>query len=232
MKLLAIKILNALVILGSLAIIAVLSIELLSTTITLDNQEVLNWHLIVCVIFMADFWVRFSAAKRKFRYFWHNIIFFLISIPFLNIFHYIHGEISPEAYFLLRLLPLLRGAFGLAIVINFFTRSRISSLFLIYIVTIGAMTYFASLVFYSLEQGINPGVSKFSDALWWAFMDVTTVGSNIYAVTGVGRFMSVVLAGAGMMMFPIFTAYITSKFQTMVKSSSTEERASIKVEQK
>jgi hypothetical protein len=42
-------------------------------------------------------------------------------------------------------------------------------------------------------------------------MDATTVGSNIVAVTPVGRLLSVILAALGMMMFPIFTAYITSK---------------------
>jgi hypothetical protein len=41
-------------------------------------------------------------------------------------------------------------------------------------------------------------------------MNTTTVGSNIVAVTGVGQVMSVILAAAGMMMFPIFTVYVTS----------------------
>ena len=43
-----------------------------------------------------------------------------------------------------------------------------------------------------------------------AAMDATTVGSNIIAVTPVGRILSVVLAAIGMMMFPIFTVYITN----------------------
>jgi len=41
-------------------------------------------------------------------------------------------------------------------------------------------------------------------------MDVTTVGSNIIAVTVTGRVLSVLLAALGMMMFPIFTVYVTS----------------------
>ncbi len=56
-------------------------------------------------------------------------------------------------------------------------------------------------------------VHEYSDALWWAFMDVTTVGSNIYAVTPTGKILSVVLAALGMMMFPIFTVYVTSLVQ-------------------
>ena len=56
-------------------------------------------------------------------------------------------------------------------------------------------------------------VNRYTDALWWAFMDVTTVGSNIYAVTATGKTLSVVLAALGMMMFPIFTVYVTHLVQ-------------------
>lgn len=39
-------------------------------------------------------------------------------------------------------------------------------------------------------------VTDYWSAFWWAFMDVTTVGSNIYAVTPTGKILSVVLAAA------------------------------------
>lgn len=44
-----------------------------------------------------------------------------------------------------------------------------------------------------------------------------TVGSNIYAVTPTGRILSVLLAALGMMMFPIFTVYVTSLVQNANK---------------
>ena len=69
---------------------------------------------------------------------------------------------------------------------------------------------FLNLAFYVMEHGSNPLVKGYGDALWWAFMDVTTVGSNIIAVTVTGRVLSVLLAALGMMMFPIFTVYVTS----------------------
>lgn len=64
-----------------------------------------------------------------------------------------------------------------------------------------------------MEHKVNPLVTGYGDALWWAFMDVTTVGSNIIAVTATGRVLSVLLAALGMMMFPIFTVYVTSLIQ-------------------
>ena len=51
-------------------------------------------------------------------------------------------------------------------------------------------------------------------------MDVTTVGSNIYAVTSIGKILSVILAALGMMMFPIFTVYITSIVQEANKKKN------------
>ena len=49
------------------------------------------------------------------------------------------------------------------------------------------MVYFSSLIFFVIEQKVNPEVKDYNDALWWAFMDVTTVGSNIIAITPTGR---------------------------------------------
>lgn len=218
------KALDIAVILGSLLIIAVLSIELLVPTMVFGHREVLTVQLVVCLIFLSDFFVRLVVSPDKKRYLKRNFLFFLISIPFLNIIYYTQQHVSGELYFLLRLLPLIRGGYGIAIVISFLSRSRISSLFLTYVATILSFTYFASLVFFSLERGINPEVKAYGDALWWAFMNVTTVGSNIYAITTVGRIMSVVLAGAGMMMFPIFTAYIADRFKLLNSDKKAEEQ--------
>ena len=83
-----------------------------------------------------------------------------------------------------------------------------------------ATVYFSSLIFFVIEHKVNPQVTGYDDALWWAFMDVTTVGSNIYAVTPTGRILSVLLAALGMMMFPIFTVYVTSLVQNANKKKN------------
>ena len=79
----------------------------------------------------------------------------------------------------------------------------------------------------------TPLVVGYGDALWWAFMDVTTVGSNIIAVTATGRVLSVLLAALGMMMFPIFTVYVTSLIQKKNKEKDEyyEQLASEKQQQ-
>ena len=129
------------------------------------------------------------------------------------IFSYLNLNFSSETYYFLRFIPLVRSGYALAIVVGWLSYNKISSLFISYVTMLMATVYFSSLIFFVLEHAVNPMVTRYTDALWWAFMDVTTVGSNIYAVTATGKILSVVLAALGMMMFPIFTVYVTSLLQ-------------------
>ena len=110
-----------------------------------------------------------------------------------------------------------RSGYALAIVVGWLSSNKASGLFVSYLTMLLATVYFSSLIFFVIEHKVNPQVTGYDDALWWAFMDVTTVGSNIYAVTPTGRILSVLLAALGMMMFPIFTVYVTSLVQNANK---------------
>jgi voltage-gated potassium channel len=73
-------------------------------------------------------------------------------------------------------------------------------------------TYFSALFFYEYEAPVNSAVHGFGDALWWACMNMTTVGAEIFPVTAIGKAICVVLPIIGMAMFPIFTVYVTSLY--------------------
>ena len=62
-------------------------------------------------------------------------------------------------------------------------------------------TYLASLVFYDYEILVNPRLADYGDALWWAWMNVTTVGAAIFPVTAVGKVVCVLLPIVGMIFF-------------------------------
>ncbi len=177
------------------------------------QPKFLKFQLWICLAFLADFFIEWLMADKKWSYLGSHLLFFLVSIPYLNIFHYFNIHFSAETEYWIRFIPLVRGGYALAIVMGWFTYNRATSLFLSYVVTLVSTIYFGSLVFYVCEQKVNPLVVTYSDALWWAFMDATTVGSNIVAVTLVGRVLSVLLAALGMMMFPIFTVYVTNLIQ-------------------
>lgn len=175
-----------------------------------NEPQFVRFEFWICVVFLIDFFAEMAMSPRKMSFFFRNIMLFLISVPYLALLRHFHVEVGPVAAYVLRFVPFVRGGYALAIVVGWFTSNRATSLFLTYLATLIAGVYFSSLIFYVFEHGPNALVKDYSDALWWALMDCTTVGSNIVAVTPVGRVLSVVLAALGMMMFPIFTVYITS----------------------
>ncbi len=178
----------------------------------------------ICMVFLADYFIELMLAKRKWHYLVTRFFFLLVSIPYQAIIYRygLQQYLSDEVSYLLRFMPLIRGGFAVAIVVGWFTSNKATGLFLSYLVTLISMVYFASLTFFLFEHGHNPLVTHYTDALWWACMDVTTVGSNIVAHTGVGRVLSVVVAALGMMMFPIFTVYITNLITSRSKSSTDD----------
>lgn len=154
------------------------------------------------------------------RYFVQHFIFLIISIPYLNIIYFMdwNTNFTPQEISILRFIPLVRGGYALVYLIKWMFRTKISSVFFSYIVILLSCIYFGSLIFFEMEQGVNNMVKTYWDSAWWALMDATTVGSNIYAVTTTGKVLSVLLAALGMMMFPIFTIYITNLVQMKVQT--------------
>ncbi|MBS1445268.1 MAG: two pore domain potassium channel family protein [Odoribacter sp.] len=211
------KFLNVLVLLGSLFIIIIVSIELLSVRPVLSEQFILNTHLIVCFIFLLDFFVRWFYSGQGWRFMWRNLFFFLVSIPYLNIVYAFAPTLSHGAWVALRLIPLARGIYGVSLIVNWMTSSKITNLFITYLTILFIIIYFSSIIFFFVEHGPNPLVKGYWDAFNWALMNVTTVGSNIFGVTKLGQSLAVVLAASVMIFFPIFTAYVTTKFQNKRK---------------
>lgn len=205
--------LHIIILLLSLFLVISISIDTLKGIPFYTESVYMKVQLWICTLFLFDFILEFLLTKEKKRYFATHFIFLLVAIPYQNIFTFMNWTFSPEVTYMLRFIPLVRGGYALAIVVGWFTYNKASGLFVTYLTTLLATVYFASLAFYATEHSVNTLVTTYTDALWWAFMDVTTIGSNIVAVTPTGRILSVLLAALGMMMFPIFTVYITSIVQ-------------------
>ena len=205
--------LHILILLLSLFLVISISVDTFHNIPFLNQGSYLEIQFWICMFFLFDFLLEFFLAEEKWRFLGSHFIFLLVSIPYLSIIDYYHIVFSSEVSYFLRFIPLLRGGYALAIVVGWLSGSKASGLFISYITMLMATVYFASLIFFVLEHKVNPMVPDYWSALWWAFMDVTTVGSNIYAVTPTGKILSVVLAALGMMMFPIFTVYVTSLVQ-------------------
>ena len=217
-------ILHIIIILLSVFLIICISVDTFNNISFLTEGSYMKIQLWVCLFFLFDFVLELILSDRKWHFISTHFIFLIISIPYLSIIEHYQITFSPEVNYLIRFIPLIRGGYALATVVSWLTKNKISGLFVSYITILIAIVYFASLMFFVLEHKVNPQVLNYSDCLWWAFMNVTTVGSNIYAQTGVGRILSVILAALGMMMFPIFTVYITNIVEMKNKKRKSSKR--------
>lgn len=213
-------ILQIMVLLASFAIIVSLSLEIFYFSKYGFSRSFVEFQFWVCIFFLFDFFVGLWSSSNRKKYFYTHFLFFLISIPYLSLISYFQVSLSNEVYYCIRFIPIIRGGYALVMVVNWFTKSKMSNLFISYLLSLMTVIYFSSLIFYDVERPVNELVQDYKTALWWAFMDATTVGSNIYAVTSVGKVLSVFLAAFGMMMFPIFTVYITDKIGRVTNDNS------------
>ncbi len=221
--------LHVLVLALSLFLVIIISADTFKGVPFYTQSTYMKVQFWVCIAFLCDFVLELFLSKNKLRYFFTHFIFLLVAIPYHNIIAYMGWSFSPEITYLIRFIPLVRGGYALAIIVSWLVSDKASGLFVSYLAILMATIYFASLVFFIMEHGVNANVANYGDSLWWAFMDVTTIGSNVIAVTLVGRILSVILAALGMMMFPIFTVYITTVIEK--KNKEKKEQGAIHVEE-
>lgn len=202
-------VMHTLVLILSILLIFFISYDTFKDVDFLDNSLYMTFQFWVCVVFILDFFVEMFYAPKKWRYVGHRLIYLLISIPYLNIVMMLNLHLGADALYLVRFIPLLRGALALSIVFGYFSKNAVTSFFMSYIVILVMVVYFCSLIFFQYEQAVNPQVQSYWTSLWWAAMNCTTVGCDIPAMTVEGRIIEVILPVAGMIIFPLFTVYLT-----------------------
>ena len=204
-----VRALDGVAIVAGILILVSLSVDIIHRNIYQLSPGVAELQLVVCLIFVLDFLVRTMAAPNPRRYFWRNIVVLFVSIPWLNLLSWGGVALHNGVYVLLKCLPLVRALLGVYSTIRLVTPSRVSAIMWSYIALIVMLTYLSALLFYSYEMGINPRLGGFGEALWWAGLNMTTVGANIFAVTPMGKILTVLLPGLGMILFPLLTVYVT-----------------------
>lgn len=202
--------LHALILILSVLLIVFISIDTFRHAEFLRNRAYMHFQFWVCIVFIADFFIEWPLAPSRGRYFRHRLLFLLLSIPWLNILNATDMHLTENELYWVRFIPLARGVLAMSIVVGYVSRNRITSVFASYTSVMLAFLYIGSLIFLYREHPVNPGVPDFGAALWWACMDATTTGCEIQPVTLAGKVVGMVLAGMGMVMFPLFTVYITN----------------------
>lgn len=206
------RIFNVLSLVSGVLLLVAMSWEILTGVSTHFSPTYLWIQLFVCLVFMADFFIRMAVDEHKGRFFLRNCWFLLISIPYMNIIAWTGIDVSRQWSVLIIAVPLLRVVLALYIVIRWWLNKQIAQLLWAYIFAVLSFSYVSALIFFDFERHVNPGLHDFGDALFWVALNVTAIGADLVPVTLVGKILNVLLPVFGMLLFPIITAYVVQKF--------------------
>lgn len=198
----------------SLLLVISISIDAFRGIAFYDDANYLDMQFWICVLMIVLFVLEVINAERPWHYLRRNILFLLLIIPYLTLFSWMGVELTEETAFIFRFIPLIRGYIAFTVITYWLMKDLSAGLLITYLVVLFSFIYYCSLIFYVLEGEVNPLVHNFWDCLWFSCMTATTVGTNITAVTTVGRVISVALAAAGMLLLPVFTVYLTDLIRT------------------
>lgn len=202
--------LHIMVLAASVAMVIWISRETLENKSFLTDRRYMHFQFWVCLLFLVDILVEWSMSRSKWRYLCTHLIFIIVSIPYLNILQWAGIDLPPRVMYLIKLVPLLRAGYVLAMVSETFTSRKSLNMLWVYITWVAVSVYFAAMMFFVEEHYINPQVDTFWTAMWWAFLEMTTCGTNIAILTPTGKVLGVVLSVEGLTLFPVFTVYITN----------------------
>ena len=168
--------------------------------------ELLLW--VTWAVFVVDYVTRLAVAEHRWRWFYRHLLdLAIVVLP------------------MLRPLRLMRFLTVLAILgrgTGTMLRGRVA----IYTAGATVLTVFiAALAVLDAEQGLGD-IDTFGDAIWWAFVTITTVGyGDYYPVTFTGRIVAVGLMIGGIALIGVVTATLASWIVERVADQSTKAAA-------
>lgn len=210
---------------ASVGMIVWITRETLRGVSFLSDDTYMRIQFWVCLLFLLDTLVEFCFAPRKWHYVVRNIFFILISIPWLSIVWWTHLRVTPQMGYILQFIPMIRAGYVLALISGTLSSNKGLSMSGVYMIWVLASVYFGSLVFFVEEHAVNAMVHTWWDALWWAALNITTVGCEITPVTSTGQALAIILSSEGLILFPVFTVYVTNAFLSSQKSAGPADGA-------
>ena len=193
--------------------LSVLSLfNILLVALVLQDDDAVRVVLVVdgalCIVFFADFLYRLFTAGSKRAYFvreggWLD---FIGSLPF-PAFRIARGLRVARAFVAIR-------DHGGRRIWRDFVRERAQGAMYVVLLLVVLVLEFASIGVLAAERDeSDANIATASDALWWGYVTITTVGyGDRFPVTDAGRVVGVVLLTIGVGLFGTFTAFIANVF--------------------
>jgi voltage-gated potassium channel len=161
----------------------------------------------VCLVFLADFFIRLYRAPSKSTFLKWGWIDFASSIPMLDMFRV--GRVVR----IIRIFRMLRAFRSIKNLLNFFLKNR-KTTSLAAVATISFMlVVFSSIAMLQFETSDDANIKTPLDAFWWAYVTITTVGyGDKFPLSPEGRIVACILMTAGVGLFGTFTGFVASLF--------------------
>ena len=174
--------------------------------------RVINWT--VWLGFCLEFSLFFAADPgwRTVRRRWLDVAVIVLAPPFL-VPEYLESARTAPAVRLIRLVRLARLGVLFSIGLRQFRRLAGHHRFH-FVGAVGlGVVLLGALGVYLVEGDVNPAVSSFGNALWWAVVTATTVGyGDVSPLSTEGRLIAVGLMLTGIGVIGTFTATVASFF--------------------
>lgn len=174
---------------------------------------------IICLVFVYDFFLRLYRAQAKLAFLKWGWIDLVSSIPMVDFLRW------GRAVRVVRIVRLLRAFRSTKFLLDHLYRNRARGTFATVALISVVMIIFSSIAILNLENQPESNIKTPSDALWWAFVTITTVGyGDKFPVTHEGRIVAAALMTAGVGLFGTFTAYVATFF---MEEGQQEERSDL-----
>ncbi len=188
-----------------------------------ETVALLHWiDDLVCMVFIGDFVFNLFTAKRKLAYLKWGWIDLVSSIPNVQFLRW--GRFARA----IRILRILRGIRSTKLILKFLFENRAKGTFASVAMISFLLVVFSSIAILNCETSPESNIKTASDALWWSFVTITTVGyGDFYPTTTLGRISAGVLMTAGVGLFGTFTAYVASFF--LKQDDDREEKRELEI---
>lgn len=182
-------------------------------------RVVLAVDALCTVVFLIDFFLRLRRAPTKSAYFFgqRGWLDLLGSFPFplLRL---------ARIFRVLRTYRRFRQDGGRAVFRRMMVDLAGSALLMAVFLTILILQYASMAILWSESGAPNGNIQTASDAIWWSYVTITTVGyGDRYPVTGWGRIVGVLLLSTGVGLFAVFTGFLANVFLAPGRARSADE---------
>ncbi len=162
-------------------------------------------NAVLTLLFIYDFGLRLATAPSRSSYFirgygWADL---LAILPMFRIFR------------LFRIYKAYRvvHTYGAGYIATYLSRNRAqSALYILVLMVILIIESGAFLVLQAEHASASANIITATDAIWWAYVSITTVGyGDRYPVTTTGRLVGILVLTTGVAVFATFAGLISSK---------------------